>query len=101
MAKHVLCEAASLSEGTCRSFIVEGRRIALYNVGGVFYATQDFCRHKGGSLGRGTLDGSIVTCPLHGWKFNVETGKCLTHTHCKALQLYSISVEDGGVAVEL
>lgn len=101
MAKYVLCEAADVPEGTCRSFIIEGRRIALYNVGGVFYSTQDFCRHKGGSLGKGTLDGPVVTCPLHGWKFNVETGDCLTHTHCKKLQLYSISVEADGVVVEL
>ena len=46
MAKLVLCEAAAVPEGTCKSFISEGRRIALYNVGGSFYATQDICLHK-------------------------------------------------------
>lgn len=101
MAKYVLCEVGAVSEGTCKSFIVEGRRIALYNVAGEFYATQDICRHKGGLLGKGTLDGLVVTCPLHGWRFNVRTGDCLTHPHCKRLQLYATSVEEDGVAVEL
>ena len=101
MAKHILCEMAAVSEGTCRSFIIEGRRIALYNVGGAFYATQDFCLHKGGSLGKGTLDGPVVTCPLHGWRFNVETGDCLTHAHCRKLKLFTASVEGDEVVVEL
>ena len=101
MAKHVLCEVAAVSEGTCKSFIVEGRRIALYNVGGSFFATQDICLHKGGLLGKGTLDGPVVTCPLHGWRFNVETGDCLTHTHSRKLKLYATSVEGDAVSVEI
>ena len=101
MAKHVLCEVAAVSEGTCKSFIVEGRRIALYNVGGSFYATQDICLHKGGLLGKGTLDESVVTCPLHGWRFNVVTGDCLTHSHSKKLKLYATLVVGDSVTVEL
>ena len=101
MAKLVLCEAADVPEGTCKSFISEGRRVALYNVGGTFYATQDICLHKGGLLGKGTLDGPVVTCPLHGWRFNVTTGDCLTHAQTRKLRLYPTSVEGGTVAVEL
>ena len=101
MAKHVLCKMSAVPEGMCEAFKVDGRRVALYNVGGVFYATQDFCRHKGGSLGKGTLEGSVVRCPLHGWKFDVISGHCLTHPHCRELQLFAASVEDGEVVVEL
>ena len=101
MEKHVLCEVSAVSEGTCKSFIVEGRRIALYNVGGSFHATQDICLHKGGLLGKGTLDGPVVTCPLHGWRFNVVTGDCLTHAHSRKLKLYPTLVDDDSVAVEL
>ena len=101
MAKFALCEAADVSEGACKSFIVEGRRIALYNVDGSFYATQDICLHKGGLLGRGTLDGPVVTCPLHGWRFNVVTGECLTHSQTRKLKLYTTTVEGDSVSVEL
>ena len=101
MIKHVLCEASTIREGMCKAFRVGARGVALYNVDGVFYATQDFCRHKGGSLGKGTLEGSVVRCPLHGWKFNVTSGDCLTHPHCKRLQLFVVEVVDGEVVVEL
>jgi len=44
-------------------------------VGGKFCATDNVCPHRGGPLGEGTLDGSIVTCPWHGWRFDVNTGQ--------------------------
>lgn len=100
MAIHTLCTVAELPTGTSRAFTIEGRGIALYNVDGVFYATQDFCRHKGGSLGKGTLNGRIAVCPLHGWRYDVTTGDCLTQPHCKKLALYGVRVEDGLVLLE-
>ena len=48
--------------------------ILLSNVGGKIYATQNDCGHQRASLARGTLEGSVVTCPLHGAKFDVTTG---------------------------
>ncbi len=59
--------------------IVEGRIIALYRVGENFHAVDGICPHAGGPLGAGRLDGCIVTCPWHGWQFDVTTGRhCLT-----------------------
>ena len=101
MARHTLCKVSDVPEGMCRAFKVEGRGVALYNVDGVFYATQDFCRHKGGSLGKGELQGTVVKCPVHGWKFDVISGNCLTLPSCKKLQLFPTSVEAGEVIVEL
>jgi nitrite reductase/ring-hydroxylating ferredoxin subunit len=54
---------------------VEGLPVALANVGGTIYAFSDSCRHAGGSLSSGVLRDDVVTCPLHGWAFNVRTGK--------------------------
>ena len=54
-------------EGVCR----RGRVIALFNVDGTFYALDGVCPHQGGPLGQGTLEGCIVTCPWHGWQFDV------------------------------
>lgn len=65
----------ALPEGQCRSFEVAGRHIALFNVGGTFHALDDACIHRGGPLGEGDLDGEVVTCPWHGWQWNVCTGQ--------------------------
>lgn len=101
MAIHELCEISELPPGECRAFKIDGVGVALYNVDGEFHATQDFCRHKGGSLGKGELDGSIVICPLHGWRFNVITGDCLTQPHCRKLRRFPVVVQNGTVSVEM
>ena len=51
-----------------------GREVALFNVSGQFYAIDNICPHQGGPLGEGMLDGTEVTCPWHGWSFDVKTG---------------------------
>jgi nitrite reductase/ring-hydroxylating ferredoxin subunit len=53
---------------------VNGQRIAIFNVDGTFYAIDDVCQHQGGPLGEGEVDGKIVTCPRHGWEYDVTTG---------------------------
>jgi len=56
--------------GTGRTVEVQGVWIALFNVDGSFYALDNTCPHAGGPLGEGCLDGHIVECPWHGWRFN-------------------------------
>jgi nitrite reductase/ring-hydroxylating ferredoxin subunit len=58
-----------------------GENILLSNVGGKIYATQNDCGHQRASLARGTLEGKIVTCPLHGAKFDVTTGENVEGIH--------------------
>ena len=53
---------------------VAGRVVALFNVGGDYHALDGVCAHQGGPLGEGTLDGCFVTCPWHGWRYDVRTG---------------------------
>jgi nitrite reductase/ring-hydroxylating ferredoxin subunit len=70
-------EAASLSDippGTGTTVMLAGKAVALFNVGGKFYAIDDACPHAGSSLGNGKLDGRIVTCRSHGMKIDVVTG---------------------------
>jgi nitrite reductase (NADH) small subunit len=80
--------------------MAEDRVVALFNVAGVFYALDGICPHAGGPLGEGTLRGTTVTCPWHGWQFNVSTGQnCLnpriSHKH------FPVKVEGQDVVVEL
>lgn len=51
------------------------RIVALFNVDGTFHALDGVCPHQGGPLGKGTLSGCIVTCPWHGWQFDVTSGQ--------------------------
>ena len=60
--------------GAGSRFLVADKEIAIFNVDGKICAIADTCPHAGGSLGMGKLDGTIVTCPVHGMKFDVTTG---------------------------
>jgi nitrite reductase (NADH) small subunit/3-phenylpropionate/trans-cinnamate dioxygenase ferredoxin subunit len=69
-----VARVADVKPGECKTVVVGDRDVALFNVGGRFYATDNTCPHRGGPLGEGALDGNIVTCPWHGWRFDVTTG---------------------------
>src|SRR5262249_55150383 len=53
---------------------VAGRSLALFHVGGEFCAIDNACPHQGGPLGEGELEGEVVECPWHAWRYNVRTG---------------------------
>ena len=61
--------------GSVREVVVEGKAIALANIDGSFYAINNTCLHRGGPLAEGPLEGKIVTCPWHGWQYDMTTGK--------------------------
>jgi nitrite reductase/ring-hydroxylating ferredoxin subunit len=67
--------------------------IAVFNVGGKFCATQAKCPHRGGLLSPGKLDGSTITCPLHGSQFNVCSGEVLRGPAIDPLLTYRVVVE--------
>ncbi|MFO0912767.1 MAG: Rieske 2Fe-2S domain-containing protein [Pirellulales bacterium] len=61
--------------GSTLECIAGDRIVALYNVDGQFFALDGICPHQGGPLGKGRLHGCIVTCPWHGWQFDVRNGQ--------------------------
>src|SRR5581483_10481672 len=61
--------------GAALELVAADRLVALFNVDGEYYALDGVCPHQGGPLGKGKLCGSIVTCPWHGWQFDVRTGR--------------------------
>lgn len=72
--KHLI-EATDCPAGTAQEVLVDGRVLAVFNVEGTYYALDGICPHQGGPLGKGQLNGCVVTCPWHGWQFNVATGQ--------------------------
>ncbi|HEU5180058.1 MAG TPA: Rieske 2Fe-2S domain-containing protein [Candidatus Polarisedimenticolia bacterium] len=65
---------ADVPPGTGKVVVAGGRVLALFNVEGEFFAVDNSCPHRGGPLGEGHLQGKIVTCPWHGWQFDLCTG---------------------------
>jgi nitrite reductase/ring-hydroxylating ferredoxin subunit len=70
--------------------------VVVFNVDGQFCATQNKCTHRQGPLSRGQLEGSTVTCPLHGAQFNVCTGAVLRGPATEPLKTYRVIV-DGAI----
>jgi nitrite reductase (NADH) small subunit len=89
-----------MSAGEGRVVEAEGRTLALFNVDGAFYALDNSCAHRGGPLGEGDLDGRVVTCPWHAWRWDVTTGANVNNPGVKVACL-SVIVADGAVFVEL
>ena len=86
--------------GSSRAFTVAGKQIALFNVGGAIYAVLDSCLHKGTPLSYGPLRGKVVTCPWHGWCFDVTTGAML-NVPSHRVPSYETKVEDGKIFVSI
>ena len=95
-------EAAQLDQippGTGTTVTVAGKELALFNVDGTVYATNDACLHAGASLGlAGKLEGKIVTYRLHGWKFDVTNGN-MPLAPGMGLGCYPVKVEQGKILV--
>jgi nitrite reductase/ring-hydroxylating ferredoxin subunit len=89
-----------LAPGQGKVVEANGRAVALYNVAGAFYAVDNACKHRGGSLGEGELDGTVVTCPLHAWTYDVTTGECFDDPAC-AVETLAVKIEGGYVFVEV
>lgn len=89
-----------LPPGECAHVEIGGQSVALVNHEGAIHAFDGHCPHAGGPLGQGGfVDGHIV-CPWHAWAFNAEDGTLDVNPAVK-LTRYAVSVEDGGIFVEL
>ena len=88
---------ADVAPGQTRLVQVGEDSVAVYNVGGTFFATQDTCTHQGGPLSEGTLENDTITCPIHGSCFNVTNGEVVRGPATRKLQLYRVTV-NGDVA---
>lgn len=100
MAKTKIADAHDLAPGEGKVLEAGGKTLALFNVDGTFYAIDNTCRHRGGPLGEGELDGTIVTCPWHGWRYDVSSG-ANTMNPAITVASYPVTVEGGAVVVDL
>lgn len=89
-----------IEEGAGKVVEARGKAIALFKVQGNFHAIDNTCVHRGGPLGEGFLEGLIVTCPWHGWRYDITTGQCVVLPNAK-VATYNVKVEGNDVFVEI
>jgi NAD(P)H-dependent nitrite reductase small subunit len=99
MAFAKVAEVGAIPSGQGIIVEVEGKQVAVFNCDGQYYATQNNCIHRGGPLAEGLLEGSIVTCPWHGWEYDISTGDCLTNPKAK-IKSYPLKVEGNDILVD-
>lgn len=109
--RYVVAKADEVAPGTSRCVEAGGRRIALFNVKGRFYALADKCPHESGPLSRGPIvglavsdapgqyklerPGEFVRCPWHGWEFDIATGQSYCDPQGTRTRTYEAKVEPG------
>jgi NAD(P)H-dependent nitrite reductase small subunit len=84
-----------------RAVKISGLEIAIFNLNGRFLTIDNACPHKGGPLCDGITSGTAVVCPLHGQRFDLETGMPVLASQADCLTTYPTRVEDGIVFVDL
>ena len=96
-----LCATSDVGEGSAKSFEVGNNVLAVYNVGGEFFVTDNECTHGAASLADGILEDDIIECTLHFGAFNVKTGKAVQAPCFTALRTYKVVVQDSQVMVDM
>jgi nitrite reductase (NADH) small subunit len=92
--------AADVPPGTGRVVNADGRLVAVFNAGGEYHVIDNQCPHRGGPLGKGSLDGHTVMCPWHGWSFDVRTGINIDTGRIR-VRCFPVAVEDGRILVQV
>jgi 3-phenylpropionate/trans-cinnamate dioxygenase ferredoxin subunit len=88
-----------LAPGTFRVVEVEGALIAVFSLGGGYYAMEDVCTHDGGTLTGGDIEGEEIVCPRHGARFSIKTGEVLAPPAYEPVSTFPVRVHEGRVQV--
>lgn len=95
-----IAEVAQLPPGSRKLCTVDERRVALFNLNGTIHAIDNHCTHRDGPVAAGELKDAVITCPWHGWRFNVTTGRCL-ESGGAPLRLYPVTIEGNDILIDV
>ncbi|MFZ9857122.1 MAG: Rieske (2Fe-2S) protein [Roseiflexaceae bacterium] len=96
-----LLPIADLLPGQMKCVVVDGLPIGVANVAGQIYAFDDACRHEGGPLSSGVLINDTVTCPWHGWTYQLQSGKALVPPVGIRIRVYPVIIVDGVIWADI
>ena len=99
MTRTRVLDLTALPPGGVELVVVRGMDVALFRRGEEIFAIGNECAHKGGNLCDGRVEGDIVTCPLHGWEFDLRSGVCMTIPG-ETVPRFAVTVADGGIYLE-
>jgi nitrite reductase/ring-hydroxylating ferredoxin subunit len=116
MSRHVVAATGDIPPGNRKLFVIKGRPIAIFNLGGEYFGLLNRCPHQGGSLCDGVVtgllessepgsysysrQGEIVRCPWHGWEFDIRTGQSYCDPERIRTKAYEVAAESGQTVVE-
>jgi len=95
-----LCSTSEVPEGGALKVEAHGLVLAVFNLGGRFFVTDDACTHGPGSLSEGEVDGEIVECNFHNGAFHIPTGRVEAPPCMVPLRTYAVQLIDGKVCIE-
>ena len=96
-----LCSATDVAPGNAIKVEKDGLVLAVFNVDGSYFVTDDLCTHGPGSLSEGYIEDDVVECNFHNGQFNIKTGEVVAPPCMIPVKTYRTLVEDGKVFVEL
>jgi nitrite reductase/ring-hydroxylating ferredoxin subunit len=96
-----LCKADQVSPGSALRVEAAGLTVAVFNLDGAFYVTDDACTHGPGSLSEGYIDGDVIECNFHNGQFDIKTGAVVSPPCMIPVKTYPAVVEGGAVFIEV
>ncbi len=102
-ADHIVrvCSQADVEPGCVKAFTLGGHTLAVYNLDGTYYVTDDECTHAAASLADGIIEGDVIECCMHFGAFHIPTGKVMQPPCEVPLRTYRVELREEGVFVDL
>jgi nitrite reductase/ring-hydroxylating ferredoxin subunit len=101
MAFTKVAAVEEVGPGTAKQVAIRGKKLGIFNIDGSFYAIDDTCTHRGGPLSEGSCEGTVVTCPWHGARFDLKTGSNLSPPAPTGVTGYPVQVVGNEVQVNI
>jgi nitrite reductase/ring-hydroxylating ferredoxin subunit len=95
-----VCKAEDIEEGKARKVSIMARNIAVFKLDGKLYGLEADCKHMKACVADGKIEGRVVTCPMHGWRYDIPTGECLEESWAR-LKTFPAFEENGSIWVDV
>jgi nitrite reductase/ring-hydroxylating ferredoxin subunit len=96
-----VCDVGDILQGQMKPVEIEGQQVTICAVDGQYFAFHTLCSHEQVSLADGYLEGCEVECPLHGARFDIRTGECLSPPATDDIATFKTRVENGKLYIEI